>query len=175
MDYPLLQPPQKFCPFGQMSEHEANEHFRWFTGAEPSRIDLLTCAVREEQGTDIEITESSLPRLWAWFVPHIRTESASRDSVGQRELAASTLCLAVDIGFFLARLYREIEPSVHWTLWKRNKDYYYQRPVLTGGGRYPHVPHDPVVAAAWKVVHGRASSDELSPRPRHVIKTLRSR
>lgn len=79
-------------------------------------------------------------------------------------MASGTLCLAVDIGFMLAKILQKMHPEVHWELWTKSKDYYFQRPVVVGIGRHPVVPHDPVVASFWGAIHNKASDDELTKR-----------
>jgi hypothetical protein len=114
----------------------------------------------------------SLRPLWAWVSRWVVVERNDDTSslppwavsagVRNDRLSASTLALAVDAGFYLADVFRNKDPNVQWVMWKGSKtDYYRYRPVLTGFGPYPLVPHDLVIANCWRAGDGEYSEDQL--------------
>lgn len=169
-EYLMMTPPEVFKPFDAMSLVEASRFFDWYVEQEAGRVDVLRKAYVATGGQgDLDCSRESLLPLWAWFFPLVAVESAEAVSlnnpagaeVSNENLAASTLSIAVDIGYYLATIFQKFSPKITWKLWTKSKDYYFQRPVLTGFGRYPLVPHDPVVASCWRATRGQGKSTEL--------------
>ena len=170
--YPMMTPPEPFRPFGEMSDAEAERHFRWFVSSQSERIRILRGAVQAtaSEGKLLGEGRASLRPLWIWAKSHVEVTSSEHatsprlESAGvtNRQFTPGTMNLAVDIGFHLTQILQHDYPVVRWQLWTRSRDYYFQRPVLVGLGRHPIVPHDPVAASFWRIVKGTATDDELT-------------
>ena len=166
-----MKPPEPFRPFGSMSEAEAESPFQWFVGCQAERVALLRRAAEATGESPIQLDGSleSLSGLWNWLrkrvevLPDAPTQSdkVKLAGVSNRQLSSGSLALAVDTGFYLARILQSYSPKVQWNLWLATRDYYYQRPVLVGFGAYPLVPHDPVIAGFWRSIRGESRDDEL--------------
>ena len=173
-DYELMEPPEVFPPFEQMSAAHATRHFEWFIAEAPSRIRQIREAYAHSAGSEFQLdfTVESLVPLWRWlsgFVEIVAAETPKRTlpqwatavGITNRQLKPSTLALGVDTGFYIAEIFMRTSKSVRWVLWTKTKDYYWNRPVLIGFGPYPLVPHDLVVANFWKVARREFATDQL--------------
>lgn len=162
-------PGKQYPSFGTMTADEAQEHFEWFVAQSDIRVTLLSRAFEEEVGVGLVTEKGSLIPLWEWLTPHMEVDQTNSApaltlhtaELPNRQLTAGSLCLAVDTGFFLAKLFAQASNAVSWGLWTKTRDYYFQRPVLKGFAQYPLVPHDLVVANAWRVVRGETKTDLL--------------
>jgi len=76
-----------------------------------------------------------------------------------RVQTTATKCYALDMGFYVAEVYMQHYPQVHWMLWK-GKDMAFNKPVLAGF-KLPLVPSDFVGGCAGKKLKGNDDSDVL--------------
>lgn len=170
-NYPMMVPPEPFKSFEAMSSEEAIRFFDWYVGQQEGRVAILRQAYLATGGSnDLDCSRDSFMTLWEWFAPFVRVEETGtclpeklvKAGVSNGSLAPSTLSLAVDVGFYLASSLQRASPQVQWALWTKSRDYYFQRPVLVGFGRYPLVPHDPVVAGCWRAARAQSKPTELA-------------
>ena len=54
MEYPLMEPPFKVKSFDEMNKKEATQHFNWYIGEIPNRIQLLRNAFEYTGGGNKE-------------------------------------------------------------------------------------------------------------------------
>lgn len=176
--YPLMEPPVRFPPCETMSEAIALQHFNWFVGKSKERVNMLLRAYASDcaAGPPLHFRAESLVPLWEWASRYVEYEREERTAtrraaeplpewaiaaaIRHRELAAGTLALGVDIGFYIAEVFMRNYSNVAWELWKKTKDYYYNRPVLVGFG-YPLVPHNLSLASFGGVLHGKYDKEQL--------------
>jgi len=168
MDYPLLTPPRELESFPDLGPGEAADLFEWFVSQEDERVSLLSQAFEAEVGLRASHDKHGLGLLWAWIARCIEVVPAETApinihgmSIPNRQLSSGSLALAIDLGFFIATLLRSNNPCVHWMLWTKSKDYYFQKPVLAVQGGRPFIPSDPVIAEMWKVVRGERNDQAL--------------
>lgn len=178
-EYDLMIPPMPVPPFETMTEAQAQAHFEWFVGQAPRRVALLKGAYAHEMGNaaDLNGTRESLVPLLRWLARHaaIRPRDAAGSErqaslpawaqacgVKNDELSTATLALAVDAGFYLAQVLQSAHPDkVSWVLWQKPGDHYYNRPVLTGFGPAPLMPHEILETCMWGILHGRQDEQRL--------------
>ena len=180
-DYKMMVPPMTVPSFEEMTSGEARAHFDWFTQQADRRIDLLKGAYAHEIGSPADLDESrnSLVPLWRWLSRYAKERPLSQEEARQLqsqlpqwvrnagvtagELSSVSLALAVDAGFYFAKIFLKAYPEkVTWTLWDRRGDHYYNRPVLTGFGAAPLLPHELIINATWGVIHGRMDEKRLA-------------
>ena len=180
-DYHMMIPPMALPSFDEMTPAQARVHFDWFTQQSGVRIDQLKRAYAHEvvSPSDLDESRDSLVPLWRWLARHAKERPLSQEEAEQRrsqlpqwvleagvtagELSSPSLALAVDAGFYLARIFLKAYPDkVSWTLWERSGDQYYNRPVLVGFGAAPLLPHELLINAMWGVVHGRMDENRLA-------------
>ena len=182
-EYPLPDPPKEFKVFEEMTLHEAQEHFEWFLGLSGPRRDLLVRAFSATGGRgQLDYTPDSLIPLWTWAIPLFETKDPTPDELARRlaegpewvrradisfaELTPGTVCLCMDIGFYVAEIFIRRHPDLHWALWLK-KTGPYNRPYLRGFPGAPLVPVDLVAGCAWMVTDGNRTDRLLLENYEH--------
>lgn len=158
-----------------MNEREAVEHYEWFIAQSAPRRVLLLDAVRAIGGKvdECDYTPESLVPLWTSMTPFFEKRKMTNEekAVFYDEIPAagrrlkfdlrvqttSTLCYALDIGFYVAEVYMRHYPQVHWILWK-GKDRGFNKAALSGF-KLPLIPMDLVSASVGR--HLRDPKDTL--------------
>ena len=166
LDYPLISLPFAFKPLKEMSEEEAEQHLKWFVSKSKTRQGVLLDAVERLSGNknEIDYTPQSLIPLWrgvsALFKIRAMTEEERRKFYRKVPEAAKkikfslstytteTLCLAVDIGYYVAEIYMRHYPQVHWIVYP-TKSMSFNKPALFGF-YLPLVPSDMVKGSIGK-------------------------
>ena len=120
-------------------------------------------AMTDEPAWWFDYTRESLVPLWVWAIDQFGVRGLTEEERKQyrettpewlrkvraepRELTSLTKTLIVDIGFYLADVYRRKHPQIDWALWTKKAGPCNQ-PFLNGF-KIPLVPKDLVSGCAW--------------------------
>lgn len=165
-DYPLINPPFAFKPLKQMNEEEAQHHLKWFVSQSEVRRNILLDAVERLGGnkSELDYTPESLIPLWKTMSPIFEKRpltaeetaklyksipaAAKRLRFSLKTQTTKTLCIAIDIGYYVAEIYMRRYPQVHWIVFK-HKSMSFNKPALSGF-YLPLVPADMVKGSIAK-------------------------
>jgi hypothetical protein len=147
------------------------DDFHWFLEHIPSRINILTQAVRSSPdyaGWINDFTPTTLDGLGQWFYEHVETRMRTEDEINgiyahspgrfrnieipKYELTNQTFSLAIDVGMYLSWVMEKNVPGLHWKLITRStNNVYYQQPVLVGRSKLVFCPIHLIVTYAYGV------------------------
>jgi hypothetical protein len=170
MEYQIIQP-QVRLDFQVMTRKEANDYFRWFMEQIPTRMEILTRAVRSTRGYEnwqTDFTVNSLDKLGQWFCEQVETRDRTTQekediyskapawfrnvNVESWELSNQTFSLAVDIGMYLGSMIEKNHEGIKWIMVTRPKnDVDYQQPVLVGKSNLVLNPVRIVIVYAYSI------------------------
>jgi hypothetical protein len=168
-DYPLLEPPFEMKAFEEMTRAEARQHFEWFVAQSEPRRKLLVQAMKATDGPyrALDYTPESLVALWDWATRFLAADQPTEEEyeaflesspawvrqAGTKpaELTVGTMCLCLDIGYYLAEVFMSESEGLQWALWTK-KTGPFNKPYLDGF-RLPLVPSDLASSCAWSVIN----------------------
>lgn len=169
-NYPMLIPPFEAKDFKLMTKVEAKQYYDWFIIQQEDRCNLLMRAYKETGGDqDLDYTFDDLVPLWKWASGFFGTRDLTsiekanwlektpvrlRGVIPEpKELTTSSMCLGVDIGFYVAELFMRKDQSIKWELFTK-KGGPLNKPYLTGF-KMPFVPYDLTISCVWSVCNGK--------------------
>lgn len=165
-DYPLINPPFAFKPLKQMNEEEAQHHLEWFVSQSEVRRRILFDVVGRLGGNKnaLDYTPESLIPLWKTMsslfekrplTAEEKTKfyksipaAANKLKFSLQTQTTQTLCIAIDIGYYVAEIYMRRYSQVHWIVFK-HKSMSFNKPALSGF-YLPLVPADMVKGSIGK-------------------------
>jgi hypothetical protein len=178
MTYEIIQPPFTL-QFTDMLKSELNAYFDWFQNQISKRVAILESAVRgsvQYKDWSADFSVESLNLLGEWYAAHVETRARSSDekekieqaltipiSVPDQELTNKTFSQAMDVGMYLAGVFKKEFPGLRWNMSLKNKKYVdYGQPVLIGfKGDVPFNPVRMMVVLAYGIAKKTRSSRSL--------------
>jgi hypothetical protein len=177
MTYKINQPPFTL-DFPKMSKKELRAYAVWFHAVSDERISELSKVITSTIGFEnwvADLKPPSLDRLGEWYATQVEarirtTEEMKYWTEGQKlsievknkELTNKTFSMALDIGFYLGRVFISEFPNLRWSQSFGSKNFIdYGQPILLGFGSVPLNPVRLVVVLARGLVDGTQSGKGL--------------
>ncbi len=138
-NYKMMIPPFRISDFSKLTPGEAKEHFEWFIGEVPKRIEYLKELLSNDGIEDIlDYTPESLIPLWDWYEGKIKIEKISKEKyekelsetpewvhpyIKDEDLSIDTLKYCMDVSIYFAEvMIRNNSSEIKWGYFTRPKN-----------------------------------------------------
>ena len=147
----FMQPPFKIKPFKNMTKKDAQEHFEWYIGDIPNRIEMLRKAFEVSGGgkkEELDFSEKSLVKLWNWYIVNVEIHNKTKEevenekskllewvsrNVSDQKISIGWMSIAMDIAIYFAVSFINAYSKIEWGfVSKPNRLAYVNKPVLRG-------------------------------------------